>query len=53
VLGGMSSFEERDWDDTVTSNNDFVMVKYFPPHKAINTVNTFRRKLANEARILD
>jgi hypothetical protein len=40
VKGGISNGGERAGGDTVTNDDDCDMLKYFPTHKAINTVNS-------------
>jgi hypothetical protein len=47
----MSSSGERAGGDTVTNDDDCVMLKYFPTHKAINAVNSFQNKPEYDARI--
>lgn len=52
-MEGMNSegWHEQFWGDTVTNDDDCMMLKYFPTHKAINTVNSFQNKPAYDARI--
>lgn len=50
MKGGMSNSGERTGGDTVTNDDDCVMLKYFPTHRAINTVNSFQNKPKHDAR---